>query len=233
MDKSEKLAREYLSSVGFQDIVYEPDGNIPPDFLVNGKIAVEVRRLNQNERTATGIRGLEETAKPLKKVMVEVLESMGPPTDVSWFVSFSFSRPLRKWKKLKQLLAIRLTEFNNTRPDTPFHVNISDRFRIRLDRAGKLHSTMFVPGGSVDLNSGGFILAEIRENLSICIDEKSKKVAKVRHRYPEWWLLLLDYIGYGLDDDDCQKLRNLFELDGEWDKIILVNPLNIAGSFEL
>jgi len=46
--------------------VYEPDGNTPPDFLVNGTIAVEVRRLNQNEIIESGHRGLEVTTFPLR-----------------------------------------------------------------------------------------------------------------------------------------------------------------------
>jgi hypothetical protein len=48
MNSKEKIAQNYLVSLGFKDIVFEPDGNIPPDFAVEGKIAVEVRRLNQN-----------------------------------------------------------------------------------------------------------------------------------------------------------------------------------------
>jgi hypothetical protein len=54
MDDSEKLANDYLSRLGFQDIVYEPDNKNPPDFLADGRIAVEVRRLNQNEVTESG-----------------------------------------------------------------------------------------------------------------------------------------------------------------------------------
>jgi hypothetical protein len=65
MDESEKLVYEYLVHLGFDSIVYEPDGNLPPDFLVSGTIAVEARRLNQNEVTGTGFRGLEEIAIPL------------------------------------------------------------------------------------------------------------------------------------------------------------------------
>jgi len=44
MDSSERIVYEYLSSQGFSDVAYEPDGNVPPDFLLNGRIAVEVRR---------------------------------------------------------------------------------------------------------------------------------------------------------------------------------------------
>jgi len=51
MDSSERIVYQYLSYQGFSDVAYEPDGNVPPDFLLNGRIAVEVRRLNQNEDT--------------------------------------------------------------------------------------------------------------------------------------------------------------------------------------
>ena len=60
MDHSEKVVFQYLKSRGFINIVYEPDGNIPPDFTIDGRNAVEVRRLNENEKTTTGHRGLEE-----------------------------------------------------------------------------------------------------------------------------------------------------------------------------
>ena len=60
MDHSEKVVFQYLKSRGFINIVYEPDGNIPPDFTIDGRIAVEVRRLNENEKTTTEHGGLEE-----------------------------------------------------------------------------------------------------------------------------------------------------------------------------
>ncbi|MEZ4719401.1 MAG: hypothetical protein R2851_25450 [Caldilineaceae bacterium] len=49
MDDSERKAYEdTFAAQGFENVVYEPDGNIPPDFLVDERIAIEVRRLNQN-----------------------------------------------------------------------------------------------------------------------------------------------------------------------------------------
>jgi hypothetical protein len=48
---------------GFNNVVFHPDGrNSPPDFLISGGIAVEVRRLNQNKESAGGARGLEVSA---------------------------------------------------------------------------------------------------------------------------------------------------------------------------
>jgi hypothetical protein len=94
MNQSEKLFAEYLVHAGYSDVVYEPDGKHPPDFLVNGRVAIEVRRLNQNVQTGTERRGLEETAIPLNRSVRKVLASMGPPLEGgSWFVYYSFRRP--------------------------------------------------------------------------------------------------------------------------------------------
>lgn len=82
MDTSEQVAFDYLSSRGFISVVYEPDGNVPPDFLVDGRIAVEVRRLNQHEETPNGPRGLEDVAFPLEARMRRLVRSMGPPIHV-------------------------------------------------------------------------------------------------------------------------------------------------------
>jgi hypothetical protein len=65
VDASEVLADAYLRHCGYTDVKYEPDGNIPPDFLVNGRIAIEVRRLNQNYVAPEGNKGLEEVRIPL------------------------------------------------------------------------------------------------------------------------------------------------------------------------
>ena len=65
MNAAERIAEKYLQHVGHELVEFEPDGNVTPDFLVNKRVAVEVRRLNQNHEDASGnTRGLEETAIP-------------------------------------------------------------------------------------------------------------------------------------------------------------------------
>ena len=48
MNEEEKIAANYLHSLGFGDVKFEPDGNIPPDFSIGKSVGVEVRRLNQH-----------------------------------------------------------------------------------------------------------------------------------------------------------------------------------------
>ena len=235
MNDAERSVYAYLLSQGFNTIVYEPDGMVPPDFLVNGRIAVEVRRLNQNEETATGHRGLEEVAKPLNALVHKALAAMGPPIGgTSWFVSYTFRRPLPPWREIEQLLGSTLRMFR----DYPYFRNgsvpVTDRFRLRFTRATKVHRSLFVLGGWVDHDSGGFVISEMRRNLHICITEKAQKVSKVQNRYPEWWLALDDRIGYGgLDEADRTKIRELIQVDECWSKVILVNPLKPSRGFAL
>jgi hypothetical protein len=67
MDPSERCAANFLAQRGYKNVVYEPDGNVPPDFLVDGYLAVEIRRLNQNFDFGTRIEGLEQASIPLWK----------------------------------------------------------------------------------------------------------------------------------------------------------------------
>jgi hypothetical protein len=94
MDHSEAAIQKLLANMGFMNVTYEPDGNIPPDFAINGEIAVEVRRLNQNFDDGSGMRGLEEISTPLWQKVTCLVESIGATEGNSWFVLFRFSRPV-------------------------------------------------------------------------------------------------------------------------------------------
>jgi len=85
-----------------------------------------------------------------------------------------------------------------------------------------------------DHDSGGFVVVEIEQNIRICLAEKAARVATIRGKYPEWWLALVDRIGYGvLHDFDRESLRELLHSDDRWDKVIPVNPLDPARGFEV
>ena len=234
LDLSEQLATEYLQNIGCKSVIYQPDGNVPPDFVVDDGIGVEVRRLNQNEITDSGYRGLEETSVPLLMKIKRLLNSFGPPdSGTRWFVSYTFRRPL-SWKGLKGPLRDALTTFRNSRIESCYAtVTISDTFDIDLIRATNAHSHFFVLGGYSDSDSGGWVLSEALRNLRICIREKSRKITRARDRYNEWWLILIDYIGYGAYDCDRSTFRKHLALEHDWNRIFLVNPIKPTVAFEL
>lgn len=235
MDESERTILEYLRNRGLGDVVYEPDGNVPPDFLVNGRIAVEVRRLNENVETDEGHQGLEEISKPLNVLVRKALAATGPPIDgTSWFVFYTYSRPLPTWRELDVLLRRALGEVAGQPNPDDHKILVANKMRLRFTRASEVHPHLFILGGSADHDSGGFVVAELADNLRICIDEKCAKILKVKDRYPEWWLAFEDRIAYGvLDEEDQEQLRQLVRCDDRWNKVILVNPLNSSTGFEL
>ena len=112
-------------------------------------------------------------------------------------------------------------------------LDIGDRFELALFRAGKLYSTFFVLGGCSDNDSGGWVLPEMARNLHICVSEKTRKVSRVRANYPEWWLLLVDHIGDGLSDLDREQFRQQLQMVRDWDKIIIVDPLDPKRAFQV
>ncbi len=237
MKKADRFAYEYLVHRGFADIAYEPDGrDTTPDFLVDGRIAVEARRLNQNEEFAGEYRGLEEVSVPLNALVRKViaLTLVPPSARESWFVSYSFKRPLPARKKLERSIAVALRAFSNQSNHQPEKCPVMANFKLEFHRASSVHPTFFVFGGCGDSDAGGFVMGETVRNLRICMAEKTRKVAKARSRYLEWWLVLEDRISYGdWTESDRTQLRELLPLDGSWAKIILVDSYNPARSFEL
>ena len=103
MDNTEKHVREHLIHCGYAHIEYEPNGNIPPDFLVDGKIAVEVRRLNQRCFSESDEKGLEEVSIPLWNRLGKLLASFASVRHREGKVGMSFTDSLGRWELGKAL----------------------------------------------------------------------------------------------------------------------------------
>ena len=76
MNRDESIAETFLKSLGLGTVTYEPDGNISPDFLLDSRIAIEVRRLNENVNVGGQVRGLESEHISVGKVIRAVLETL-------------------------------------------------------------------------------------------------------------------------------------------------------------
>jgi hypothetical protein len=59
------------------------------------------------------------------------------------------------------------------------------------------------------------------------------RVERVRSKYPEWWLVLVDRIAHGLSSDHAEELRKRVPRDESWDKIVIVSPMDASKYFEL
>jgi len=232
MDASEAIAEKLLKHMGFTSVVYEPDGNVPPDFLADGRVAVEVRRLNQNHDSGDGKRGLEEVAIPLWKQIEKLAHSLGPPVSESWFVFFRYSRPVKQWKELGPKLKSALTAFKNQSVQTSGRIFSDGTFQLEVAKASQPLQTYFRMAGRNDSQSGGFIVAEMLSNIEHCINEKSRKIVNFKKKYNEWWLVLTDHIGLGLDDFDKQQLLAHAKRPADWDKVIVVSPSDPTRWFE-
>ncbi len=238
MDESETLVEAYLKNIGFTDVRYEPDGNVTPDFLADCRVAVEVRRLNQNfdDGSGKGLRGLEEAAIPLWQWVRDYLTGLGPApaSGCSWYVLYRFSRPTPALKDLKRELDALLKPFMAEADPQPFEGKLNSNFWIKVSRSSLPRSTFFLPAGHTDRQSGGWILAEMETNLKHCIAEKAAKIATHRAKYPEWWLVLPDHIGYGLDDfEQGLFLDQVTVQGGPFDKVVLLDPRNASRSFQV
>lgn len=237
MNETERIAEKYLQFVGHEHIKFEPDGNVTPDFLVNRRTAVEVRRLNQNYEDASGTtRGLEETAIPLVQKFKQLLKSLGPSDNgETWFAAIDFSRPMEPWSTLRPKLLAVLSEFSHNPSRKPRTVQVSESIELDLIRASKDHGCTFILGGYSDGDSGGWVMSEVERNLRICIAEKERKIDPHRHKYPEWWLLLVDHIDYGMEEEDRILFKESImpKIQHSFNKIIFVDPLDYRNGFEV
>jgi len=218
-------------------VAYEPDGNIPPDFSVDGRIGVEVRRLNQNHIDASGVaRGLEEVTIPLWQRMKSILRSLGGSDNGEcWYVGVDYARPLPNWKHLETRIRGELTAFMRLPKRARLIVQIAPNFELELFQAGIDHGYFFVLGGSSDNDSGGWVMSEVEKNLRLCIAEKEGKIAPYRGRYEEWWLVLADHIDYAMDDEDRPIFRTevMPTIPHSFDRIVFLDPRDNGRVFEV
>ncbi len=231
MGRDEALVERYLIGLALGPVVHEPDGNVPPDFVVGGQIAVEARRLNQHFESNGKHVGLETLEAPLIGFVETLLPKLGEPTDgQSWWVHYEFRRPL-DWPWIKRRIREALISFA---PPTaiPMILDLAPGFRLCLDPKTNAEPHRFVLAGYSDLDAGGAVAAEILRNTRLCVIEKSGKIAARKDRYPRWWLVLVDRIGPNLNRFERSALIGQVD-KGPWEKIVLIDPAQPSRSLAL
>lgn len=231
MDHTERLAEAHLKCQGFSNVMYEPDGNVPPDFLVDGRIAVEVRRLNQNEQGRPELRGLEEVAIPFLAHFEGLLASYGAPSPTAWWVRVDFKRPVPQWSVVKPLVKAFLDQFIANPTRRPEIWRFERNIEMEVFPRHSPSSRTFAVAIPSDSDSGGWVIPELERNLRLCIGEKTTKIEPYRSKYAEWWLLFIDFFAFGLNEFDRQQFHHQVHISHTWDKVIIVNPSNPCDYF--
>jgi hypothetical protein len=224
--REEKLVIDCLIHQGYTEIEFEPDGNIPPDILVNNRIAIEVRRLNQNKITEEGFKGLEVDGFSVHGIMSEILrKSSDENFDKSAFVGYYFNRPIPTKKEIKKY-ASEILEKHKSIIDEEREYILNENFRMKIFPSETKLTHQYQYGMSSDYDLGGFIVSLIYKNLKLIIPEKEEKISKFRERYSEWWLAVVDKIGYGLSELDSKQFHSLPKIENNFNRLLLVSAIN-------
>ncbi|MDW8228938.1 MAG: hypothetical protein RMJ33_03770 [Saprospiraceae bacterium] len=101
---------------------------------------------------------------------------------------------------------------------------ITDNFKIIIIPSAKKLKNQYEYGMSLDYDSVGPVVGLIYNNLKLIVAEKESKVKNYKSKYPEWWLAVVDYVGYGLVDLDAEQFYDLPKIKSQFDRILLVSP---------
>jgi hypothetical protein len=234
MNREENIAETYLKSLGFKDVVFEPDGNVAPDFLIDGKVAVEVRRLNQHYFTKDKAIGLEESIIPL----FELLELSFSEFDwqykgFSYWVSIKFHRPIGKGNTNRRAITKSLTYFLSKPFILPCDVKVTESIYFRILASQAVEGKVFRFAGGTDRESGGWMLDEFKKNFDHCVKEKSENIGSRYDKYTSWWLIMVDKIAHGFDEGEEKYIISMVRVNSFWDKVIVLDSLNRNNILEI
>lgn len=228
MNREEKMVEEYLLHLGYNksNIKHQPNGQRTPDFAIGGEVAIEVRRLSKHFHNGEKVEPLEHLNINIHRFITGILDTFNAsPFDRSCYVTYVFERPIKLSKELRKSIQTALEShlsILDQRHSVRVHKNLVLEFLPTEIKYGR----PYVWGVSSDDNGGGFVVADLHKNLPIAVREKEEKAKAYYHEYKSWWLALVDYIGYGLDDLDLRQFNANPSIRTIFDKIILVSPMN-------
>jgi hypothetical protein len=222
LKSEEKIAETYFKSIGYKEIVFEPRGNRTPDFVIDGKIAVEVRRLNQFHNGNP----IEKVRHSLLPKIINQIESFGNGDHKkSAFFGIRYSRPINYNKIIKEKIN-SILETHSLTMESKKEYKINENLDLKLFPSNKKFDVQYHFGTSVDFNEGGFVLGNIYESLKVIIPEKAEQIEKYKTEYKTWWLALIDNIGNGLSENEFDQLRESIDFDLKFDKVFIISNMN-------
>lgn len=236
MRRDELIASAFLKTLDIGSVKYEPDGNVTPDFLLDGRIGVEVRRLNLNYILPNGkVEGYETLGASAWRMMERVAKTFGPSIDgETWNIVMGFRRPI-VWKTLEPVVVARLNEFKASSCREDITLRFGDNFELDLMRSRRDKGSFFCLMGGGNADAGGAVMALVEQNLRLCVEEKERKVAPHRHKHNEWWLLLINRVDIHMEAEDYEEFSKKLNppLVHAFNRILIIDPRDNANWFEI
>ena len=251
-DEEERIAREWLKQQGYTNIE-RPDED-PPDLVVDGKYAVEVRRLNPIIEIDGQKKGEEERREPLREAIESALNSFGSSINgrgfsVSWEYDYSGS-PLPQPEALEQQIIEALQSFCDEvlQPGQfpsclqPRQLKLKCGICLVLQPGNQELSMFSSDGKGVSDGKGCWLLDEVGKSLQHSIEEKCHKICRKiaeqesLYRDHEWWLLLIyrmfDIPLQFLLQDDMESLSREVRVQKPVSRVIVISPENLEWFYE-
>jgi hypothetical protein len=102
-------------------------------------------------------------------------------------------------------------------------IEVAPSFQMTIFRYPVLKPTRYFVAGDADEDSGGYLISLMQSNIAHCISEKSAKIVPYRSRYPKWWLVLVDGIGFSFDLLDQELFKQEVSLEHAWDRVVVIS----------
>ncbi|QKF73246.1 hypothetical protein AFAEC_1079 [Aliarcobacter faecis] len=221
MKKEEKIVFEYLTSLGFNNISYEPLGfSTFPDFGIDREIGVEVRRLNRNHIYENEIPEVDNLNSKYKNEINKILNSIQQDTKVTYFIDFKIKKSNSTihekslFKNLKNYLKTCDTNSNSH--------NIDKNLNMTLVK-GSFDCEKKFKFNAIQLPFF-FIEEQYLKDIQFCIKDKQKKIDVLNDKtiFSEYWLVLIDCLFY---DNLTEYEFDFLELK-DFSKVIIINKDN-------
>ena len=239
-DWAELRARQWLESQGYTEIRDLSEAREdPPDFLVDNRIAVEVRRLSwmTDADPANPKQSAEGLEKRLDKAIGKVLEEVGEtPGGHDVYVWCDLLRDVipetgitrtQVGKAVKAYIKILSEALRSEGHPVKWWTELECGMSIcfypsSMPKSGKfvLEQVAAVP------SSRGLVVANSIDNINRCIVDKTGKIKGRICKYCEWWLVLVDhelFTPLKFERDEWQQIRNGLVDTDPWSRIVVIS----------
>jgi hypothetical protein len=224
----EIIAEKYLHTIIRNSIVYEPDGNVAPDFLIDGNIAVEVRRLTQNYFGEAKVESTEVVQIPFLDLIRNTLNEFDiVDTNKTYWVTAYIDRPIDKMKKVRIELIKNLNSFLDSGLKMPYEIETKIGFGIKINQSSDFNGKIFRLASFRDKQRQGWLHSELIKNIKYCIKDKTEKISRVVGKYPCWWLVLVNHIASGVPKSIYELVDKQLEIKEPWERLIIIDHESI------